>query len=107
VNIPLTGEQHSLVIENNPGVLSPDEIQQRLQALALLKVHPRDQQVNTVLSARLERLYQENLGELREQFGHWAAQFQQVLDTQDERRIREARSELTRQLEQLDNGFWR
>jgi molecular chaperone HscC len=30
-----------------------------------------------------------------------------VLETQDERRIREARSELTRQLEQLDNGFWR
>ena len=107
VNIPLTGEQHSLVIENNPGVLNPQEIQQRLQALAQLKVHPRDQQVNTVLVARLERLYQENLGELREQLGHWAAQFQQVLDTQDERRIREARSELTRQLEQLDNGFWR
>jgi molecular chaperone HscC len=107
VNIPLTGEQHSLVIENNPGVLNPQEIQQRLQALAQLKVHPRDQQVNTVLVARLERLYQENLGELREQLGHWAAQFQQVLDTQDERRIREARSELSRQLEQLDNGFWR
>ncbi|CUS15102.1 unnamed protein product, partial [Tuber aestivum] len=30
VSIPLTGEQHSLVIENNPGVLSPEEIQQRL-----------------------------------------------------------------------------
>ncbi|HCT07454.1 MAG TPA: molecular chaperone HscC, partial [Pseudomonas sp.] len=107
VKIPLTGEQHSLVIENNPGVLSPEEIQQRLQALAQLKVHPRDQQVNTVLVARLERLYQESLGEVREQLGHWAAQFQQVLDTQDERRIREARSELTRQLEHLDNGFWR
>jgi molecular chaperone HscC len=107
VKIPLTGEQHSLVIENNPGVLNPQEIQQRLQALAELKVHPRDQQVNTVLVARLERLYQESLGELREQLGHWAGQFQQVLDTQDERRIREARSELTRQLEQLDNGFWR
>ncbi len=78
VTVPLTGEQHSLVIENNPGVLSPEEIQQRLQALSLLKVHPRDQQVNTVLTARLERLYQESLGELRERIGQWAGQFQQV-----------------------------
>ncbi|MGF0241041.1 molecular chaperone HscC [Rhodococcus sp. IEGM1300] len=106
VLIPLTGEQHSLVIENNPGVLTPEEIQQRLQSLAQLKIHPRDQQVNTVLTARLERLYQESLGQLREQIGHWAQQFQHVLESQDERRIREARSELTQQLSTLDNGHW-
>lgn len=106
VLIPLTGEQHSLVIENNPGVLTPEEIQQRLQNLAQLKIHPRDQQVNTVLTARLERLYQESLGQLREQIGHWAQQFQHVLESQDERRIREARSELTQQLSTLDNGHW-
>ncbi|QXI27771.1 molecular chaperone HscC [Pseudomonas vanderleydeniana] len=106
VTVPQSGEQHSLVIENNPGVLTPEEIQQRLQALSLLKVHPRDQQVNTVLTARLERLYQESLGELRERIGYLAGQFQQVLETQDERRIREARSELTEQLNRLDNGVW-
>ncbi|MHC8396883.1 molecular chaperone HscC [Pseudomonas sp. LB3P93] len=106
VVIPLTGDKHSLVIENNPGVLTPEEIQQRLEGLALLKIHPRDQQVNTVLTARLERLYQESLGQMREQIGHWAKQFQHVLDSQDERRIREARSELTQQLGTLDNGLW-
>ncbi|WP_419735174.1 molecular chaperone HscC [Pseudomonas sp. COR18] len=106
VTVPLTGEQHSLVIENNPGVLTPEEIRQRLQALSQLKIHPRDQQVNTVLTARLERLYQESLGELRERIGYLAGQFQQVLDSQDERRIREARSELTEQLSRLDNGIW-
>ncbi|MFP3427401.1 Hsp70 family protein, partial [Pseudoalteromonas sp. SIMBA_162] len=37
VSIPLTGESHSLVIENNPGVLTPEEIQERLKALAQLK----------------------------------------------------------------------
>jgi len=106
VSIPLTGESHSLVIENNPGVLTPEEIQERLKALAQLKVHPRDQQVNTLLSARLERLYQESLGELREQIGYWAGQFQQVLETQDERKIREVRSQLNEQLQRLENGHW-
>ncbi|QIH10833.1 MULTISPECIES: molecular chaperone HscC [unclassified Pseudomonas] len=106
VTIPLTGESHCLVIENNPGVLSPEEIQERLQALAQLKIHPRDQQVNTLLSARLERLYQESLGDLREQIGYWAGQFQQVLETQDERRIREVRSQLNEQLQRLEHGHW-
>ena len=106
VSIPLTGESRSLVIENNPGVLTPEEIQERLKALEQLKVHPRDQQVNTLLSARLERLYQESLGELREQIGYWAGQFQQVLDTQDERKIREVRNQLSEQLQRLENGHW-
>jgi molecular chaperone HscC len=106
VNIPLTGQQHSLVIENNPGVLTPEEIQQRLQNLAQLKIHPREQQVNTLLSARLERLYQESLGDLRDQIGHWAKQFQIALDSQDERQIREVRTELSRHLSELDRTPW-
>jgi len=106
VSIPLTGEQHSLVIENNPGVLTPAEIQQRLQALSLLKIHPREQQVNTLLVARLERLYQESLGDLRHQVAQWASFFQQALESQDERRIREARGELNEQLKTLEAGLW-
>jgi molecular chaperone HscC len=106
VSIPLTGEQHALVIENNPGVLSPAEIQQRLQALSQLKVHPRDQQVNTVLVARLERLYQESLGDARQQINYWASQFQQALDSQDERQIREVRQQLNERLKEVDQGLW-
>ncbi|WP_100633004.1 molecular chaperone HscC [Pseudomonas qingdaonensis] len=101
VSIPLTGEQHALVIENNPGVLSPEEVRERLAALAELKTHPRDQQPNTLLLARLERLYQESLGEVRELIGAWAAQFQRVLETQDERQIREVRHELEQRVNEL------
>ena len=107
MNIPLTGEQHSLVIENNPGVLSPEEVRERLAALAELKTHPRDQQPNTLLLARLERLYQESLGEVRELIGAWAAQFQRVLETQDERQIREVRHELEQRVNELGQDSWR
>ncbi|RMV39293.1 Chaperone protein HscC [Pseudomonas syringae pv. maculicola] len=81
VLIQMTGEKHKLVIENNPGVMTPTEIRERLKVLEALKVHPREQQVNTHLTARLERLYQEYLGEARETIGIWAAQFQRVLET--------------------------
>jgi molecular chaperone HscC len=106
VRIPLTGAAHSLVIENNPGVLTPDEIQQRLKALDALKIHPREQQVNTHMSARLERLYQEYLGDARELVGTWANQFQRVLETQDERKISEVRRQLTEQADRFERGDW-
>ncbi|SHN19338.1 molecular chaperone HscC [Pseudomonas asturiensis] len=106
VRIPATGLNHRLVIENNPGVMTPAEIQERLQVLQALKVHPREQQVNTHLSARLERLYQEYLGEAREMIGVWAAQFQRVLETQDDRQISEMRRQLEQQADRFERGEW-
>ncbi|WP_460046433.1 molecular chaperone HscC [Pseudomonas sp. S2_H01] len=106
VRIPLTGEAHTLVIENNPGVLTPTEIQERLKALDSLKIHPRDQQVNTHMTAQLERLYQEYLGDARELVGSWASQFQRVLETQDERKISEVRRQLAEQVERFERGDW-
>ncbi|MBF0676317.1 molecular chaperone HscC [Pseudomonas sp.] len=105
VNIPLTDETHRLVIENNPGVLSNEEIQQRLHALQALKIHPRQQQANSLLLARLDRVYQECLGEMREYVGELARHFHHVLESQDELRIGEMRADLTRRLDQLENGF--
>jgi molecular chaperone HscC len=61
-------------------------------------VHPRDQQINTLLLARLDRLYQESLGDGRERIAGLANHFQQMLDTQDERLIREARGDITQRL---------
>jgi molecular chaperone HscC len=106
VRIPMTGEAHTLVIENNPGVLTPAEIQERLKALEALKIHPREQQVNTHLAARLERLYQEYLGDARELVGMWASQFQHALETQDERQISEVRKRLAEQVDQFERGEW-
>ncbi|WP_223451341.1 MULTISPECIES: molecular chaperone HscC [unclassified Pseudomonas] len=105
--ITRTGERRTLVIENNPGVLSPEEIQQRLATLASLKVHPREQQVNSLLTARLERLYQESLGDLRQHLDHMANRFKQTLDSQDDRAIRELRVQLMQQLDELEQGLWR
>lgn len=102
VYLPMNGETRSLVIENNPGVLGKDEIARRLADLQALKVHPRDQQNNTLLLARLERLYQEHLGQRREYIGQLAQHFQQVLETQDEQLVRKAYSQVLEQLAQIE-----
>jgi len=102
VYLPVNGETRRLVIENNPGVLQPEEIAQRLAALEALKVHPRDQQINTLLLARLDRLYQESLGDGRDHVAALANYFQQMLDTQDEHQIRKVRSDINERLAQFE-----
>ena len=96
-----TGHRHELVIEQNPGLLSPDEIRSRLAALEALKIHPRDQQENIAVLARAERLYEEYL-HFREQLQDWIMQFRAVLDTQDSERIADSRMRLSEALDDVE-----
>lgn len=82
-----TGENFSLIIEGNPGLLSRDEIACRLAALADLKIHPRDRIEHRTLLARAERLYQQLRGEQREWFAAQILGFEKVLAAQDGRAI--------------------
>jgi molecular chaperone HscC len=101
-----TNRTFSLVIEGNPGVLSPDEIKKRLTALAKLKTHPRDEAENVAIVARAQRLFEERLGDLREQIGDWLAAFIVELETQDPGRIAQARLLLAKKLESVDDEFF-
>ncbi|MCL7714758.1 molecular chaperone HscC [Stenotrophomonas mori] len=96
-----TGSRHELVLEQNPGVLSPEQIQQRLQALDMLKIHPREQQPNLALLARTERMYSEYVDQ-RDQLQGWLLQFREVLESQDPQRVEQHRRELSRVLDELE-----
>ncbi|BBP59807.1 molecular chaperone HscC [Pseudomonas sp. St316] len=102
-----TGERRNLVISNNAGVLNSEEISQRLKALEALKIHPRDEQPNTLLIARLERLYQESRGDLRQRIDELATHFAHVLETQELHDIRALRMQISAQLDSLEEGVWR
>jgi len=88
-----TQQTLSLVIEGNPGLLSPAQITERLQSLADLKIHPRDQIENRTLLARSERLYEQSRGNEREWLGAQILRFEQLLATQDARVIVSGRRE--------------
>jgi molecular chaperone HscC len=102
--IPETGERHSLVIEESPGVLGPEEAKQRLQSLAELKIHPREQLANTALMARAARIFEESLGELRHQVGEAMMRFESVLETQDLKQVAEFSSQLSRWLDEVEGS---
>jgi len=87
VSVVATGETQSLVIESGQAHMSREEIARRLEALSVLKIHPRDTLENRTLLARAERLYEQLLGAARDHVGQMIAFFEQALASQDPRRI--------------------
>jgi molecular chaperone HscC len=98
-----TGKRHELLLEQNPGVLTAQQIRERLDALAGIKVHPRGKQENIALLARAERLYEERLA-ARSKLQEWILAFRTALETQDEAIIREHRLDLGRALDKLESN---
>ena len=104
--VDATGATRHLVIENQPGVLSAAEVQQRLEAMAHLKVHPRDQAENQAVLSRAERLFSERLGEERAQVAGRLDQFRTLLERQDPAEIGRFRGELIEWLDLVDTSYF-
>ncbi len=98
-----TGDRHRVVITDNAGVMSEQEVAQRLEELAELKIHPRDQMENRTLAARADRMYEQLLGDARQYLGVQIAAFHAALDTQDPARAREARAALGQLLKHFED----
>ncbi len=88
-------DEKRLVIEHRQGQMSPAEIEQALQKLAELKIHPRDLDVNRAIVERGERLYEMALGEERDKVAEVISYFEQALASQDPKAISKARQEVT------------
>jgi molecular chaperone HscC len=102
VTVISTQIKKSLVIEKNPGVLSKEEIARKLMELASIKIHQRDRDEYRFLKARGERMYEESLGTARQLLERELRAFDDVLDTQDERRIRDFSVAFKEKLDQFE-----
>ncbi|MEC7119813.1 MAG: molecular chaperone HscC [Pseudomonadota bacterium] len=101
VHVPKTGQNLQKVLVHNQSVLNPEQIEQARRELAMLKIHPRDSLPNKTLMLKAERLYSEMTGTLREAIGQQTQQFEQVVNSQDPRKIAEAREIFDRFLQQV------
>lgn len=105
VTIVNSGSKKKIIIEQNPGKLTQREIEDRLNELKGIKIHPRERSENRLLLATGERLYEEALGEKRAEIEYMLVQFERVLATQNEHDIKRAAIELRKQLEHFER--WR
>lgn len=102
VHIPSNGHNYQLVIADSDESERSADVQERREALAKLKVHPRDTEGNRAVMARAERCWQNALGDNRELIGEWISQFNVALATQDNRIIDRAREQFDKALDQID-----
>lgn len=100
-----TGKKERLIIENSPGGLSKEEIDERLRVLEDIKIHPREHTENRLLLAKGERLYQEARGAKREYIDDILRKFEQVLESQEEREIKKEKKVLKLKLEEIER-WW-
>ncbi len=106
VHIPKTGMKKRLVIEENPGVLTKQEIERRLKELEKIKMHPRDQDENRAFIAKGERLWEQFIGEKRDEIGRVLATFEILLEKQDDREITQYRKKMGDWIDTLDTGLF-
>lgn len=98
-----TQEKHKLVITENAGVMSKEEIETRLAELAHLKIHPREQMENRTLVARADRLYEQSLGGMRDYISAHVLRFQAALESQDQGAVQQARAALEHALQHAES----
>lgn len=97
-----TGLKERVVIEQNPGQMTNEEIERHLNSIKNLKIHPRDQQINKRLLERGNRFYEECLGEMRDYVSRLMNHFECILDSQNELQIRKEVAQLTKILDKLE-----
>ena len=100
-----TGRKERVVIEKDPGKLTKEEIEARIQMLKDIKIHPRERTENRLLLARGERLYEESLGETREYIARLLAKFEALLAHQNDREIKKLAAELKEAFDELERRF--
>lgn len=102
VTVVATGIKKTMVIEKNPGYMSKEEVEKRLEELKEIKIHPREKEENKHLIARGERLYEESIGLARTYISEGLSRFEDALDRQDEREIVQAYEELKKLLNDIE-----
>jgi len=91
------GVAEQIIIEQHAGVLTQDEIAERMAALTHLRLPDREKARSRLLIARAERTYEESLGVHREQLGGQIALLEAALAEED----REQTSTISARLEAL------
>ncbi len=102
VKVVSSGKKVRQVFKDRGLDMSEDEIEERLETLSYLKIHPREKEENKFLLLRGERVYEESLGMKRVQAEQVLRKFEHALDSYDAEQIADTKRELIEFLEKLD-----
>ena len=90
------------IIKESCGNMSDNDIAASIAKLNSIKLHPREMSEHIALLARAERLYEESLGEQRENIAEKIQLFYTYLDTQDLQIVNEMKGKFAKFLDQCE-----
>lgn len=99
------GNEASLVIDQNVKGMSEAEISKQLIAMKKLKLHPREDEENLALLARLRRIFEMTSGGDRHALREHLIGFEAALNDQDTKRIEKLRGDLNTLLDEIDDYY--
>ncbi|MEP4979138.1 Hsp70 family protein [Ascidiaceihabitans sp.] len=100
-----TGKKAGVVIRDNVVGLSDADIKSKLKAMQKLKLHPREDEENTALLARIKRLYEMASGDDRTMVQNLLVEFETALTKQDPNLIETTRGEISEVLNRIDDYY--
>ncbi|MEI5994714.1 molecular chaperone HscC [Candidatus Enterococcus mansonii] len=100
------GKSSQLIIDSSSGKLTDEQINESLNKMRRLKIHPRDRSENRLLMAKLERLFVEMTGIEREQIQKLIVEFTQVLEEQDEILTKRYTANLKKTIDYFEGDEW-
>lgn len=106
VKVVSTKVEKKVVIKNEATDMTDEEIEERLESLAALKIHPREQEENKLLMLRGDRMYEEAMGDLRHIIEDRMIMFEEILDRQNRDEIVKARVELKEFFDSIEDDIF-
>lgn len=103
VTVLSTGVTEKQIIKGENNEMTDEEIEERMQELSYLKIHPRKQEANKLLLLRCERIYEESVGDIRQAVEYEIRKFEEALNTRDNSKIEKAREELKEALREIED----
>lgn len=94
-----TGEMKKLIIKGTDNVMTEEEIEQRMEELSYLKIQLRDEEENKLVLLRAERMYEESIGERRQELEFAIQVFEEALRKKDRIEVDDARKKLCQVME--------
>lgn len=102
LKVGATGENKRVIINNTAANLSAEEIESSFKKLEEIKIHPRENTRNREIISRLERLYEEHIGDMRAYIASVLNEFETILNTQEQSTIDRAQNDVLDILKQID-----
>ncbi len=99
VTVTSTGVKQKMIIKDQENQMTDEEIRERMEQLAYLKLQPRDYEENRLTLLRAERMYEETLGDRRKMLDHYITAFEAALEKGGHDEIMDARKALNEILE--------